>query len=66
MKPAGGIATAKQALHWLVMVKETLGDAWLTPRLFRFGASSLLDDLLRQLHKQASGNYAASYDVPEA
>ncbi len=66
MKPAGGIATAKQALHWLVMVKETLGDAWLTPARFRFGASSLLDDLLRQLHKQDSGRYAASYDVPEA
>ena len=66
MKPAGGIRTAKEALHWLVMVKETLGNEWLTPERFRFGASSLLDDILRQLHKQASGNYAASYDVPEA
>ena len=66
MKPAGGIRTAKEALHWLVMVKETLGDGWLTPEWFRFGASSMLDDLLRQLHKQASGRYAASYDVPEA
>lgn len=66
MKPAGGIRTAKEALHWLVMVKETLGDGWLTPERFRFGASSMLDDLLRQLHKQASGRYAASYDVPEA
>ena len=66
MKPAGGIRTAKEALHWLVMVKETLGNEWLTPDRFRFGASSLLDDILRQLHKQASGNYAASYDVPEA
>jgi deoxyribose-phosphate aldolase len=40
MKPAGGIRTAKQALHYLVIVKETLGDAWLTPDLFRFGASA--------------------------
>jgi len=46
IKPAGGIRTAREALHYLVLVKETLGDAWLTPKLFRFGASSLLDDLL--------------------
>lgn len=66
MKPAGGIRTAKQALQYLVMVKETLGDAWLTPRLFRFGASSLANDLLRQIVKQTSGKYAASYDFSEA
>jgi deoxyribose-phosphate aldolase len=63
MKPAGGIRTAKEALHYLVMVKETLGDAWLSPKWFRFGASSLLDDVLRQLRKQELGPYAAHYDV---
>lgn len=63
MKPAGGIRTAKEALHYLVMVKETLGDAWLHPSLFRFGASSLLNDVLLQLRKQDSGVYAAHYDV---
>jgi len=48
-KPAGGIATAKDALSYLILVKEELGDLWLTPELFRFGASSLLDDIERQL-----------------
>jgi deoxyribose-phosphate aldolase len=57
MKPAGGIRTAKQALHYLVMVKETLGDAWLTPDLFRFGASALLNDVLMQLEKERTGAY---------
>lgn len=57
MKPAGGIRTAKQALHYLVMVKETLGDAWLTPDLFRFGASALLNDVLMQLEKERTGGY---------
>jgi deoxyribose-phosphate aldolase len=57
MKPAGGIRTAKQALHYLVLVKETLGADWLTPDLFRFGASSLVNDLLMQLRKEASGRY---------
>ncbi len=60
MKPAGGIKTAKQALHYLVMVKETLGDAWLTPDLFRFGASSLLTDVTMQLAKMADGNYQSA------
>ena len=63
MKPAGGISSAKLALHYLVMVKETLGDAWLSPDWFRFGASSLLNDVLLQLHKIESGNYTANYDV---
>ncbi|MFT7516631.1 MAG: deoxyribose-phosphate aldolase [Myxococcota bacterium] len=63
MKPAGGISSAKLALHYLVMVKETLGDAWLSPDWFRFGASSLLNDVLLQLHKIESGNYTAHYDV---
>jgi deoxyribose-phosphate aldolase len=57
MKPAGGIKTSKQALHLLVLVKETLGDAWLTPELFRLGASTLTNDLLMQLAKEASGRY---------
>ena len=57
MKPAGGIRTAKQAWHYLVMVKETLGDAWLTPDLFRFGASSLLNDVLMQWMKLETGRY---------
>ena len=66
MKPAGGIRTAKQALHYLVMVKETLGDEWLTPKLFRFGASTLANDLLRQIVKQTTGKYMAAYDFSEA
>lgn len=66
MKPAGGIRDAKTALHYLVAVKETLGDDWLTPRLFRFGASSLLNDLLRQMAKQEGGRYMAAYDFSEA
>lgn len=68
VKPAGGIRTAKQALHYLVMVKETLGDDWLTPELFRFGASTLLNDVLMQLGKLRAGGkrYVASYDVTEA
>ena len=48
MKPAGGIKTAKHSLQFLIAVKETLGDAWLTRRRYRFGASSLLNDLLRR------------------
>jgi deoxyribose-phosphate aldolase len=59
MKPAGGIRTAKQALHYLVLVKETLGDAWLTPDLFRLGASTLLNDVLMQLEKERTGAYQA-------
>lgn len=62
MKPAGGVRTAKQALHYLVIVKETLGDAWLTPDLFRFGASALLNDVLMQLEKERTGTYQASDD----
>jgi deoxyribose-phosphate aldolase len=61
MKPAGGIRTAKQAIHYLVMVNETLGPDWLTPDLFRFGASTLLNDLLMQLEKQRLGNYQGAH-----
>jgi len=71
MKPAGGIRAAKEALHYLVMLKETLGDEWLTPALFRFGASTLLNDLVRQLARHTPGapqanRYAARYDFSEA
>lgn len=57
LKPAGGIRTAKQAIQHLVLVHETLGSGWLTPELFRFGASSLLNDLLMQIRKLATGCY---------
>jgi deoxyribose-phosphate aldolase len=57
MKPAGGIRNSKQALHYLVMVRETLGDDWLTPDLFRFGASTLVNDVLMQIVKTVDGNY---------
>jgi deoxyribose-phosphate aldolase len=57
MKPAGGIRNAKQAVQYLVMVNETLGPEWLTPDLFRFGASSLLNDVLMQIRKEKTGRY---------
>jgi len=57
MKPAGGISNAKLALSYLVMVNETLGDGWMNNEFFRFGASSLANDLLRQIVKQESGLY---------
>lgn len=65
-KPAGGIRTAKQALDWLVLMKEELGDEWLTPELFRFGASSLLSDIERQLEHHVTGRYAALHKQPLA
>ena len=58
MKPAGGIRTAKEAIQYLVVLHETLGPSWMTPARFRFGASSLLNDLLMQLEKEATGAYA--------
>ncbi|MBI5689570.1 MAG: deoxyribose-phosphate aldolase [Verrucomicrobia bacterium] len=66
MKPAGGIRTAKQALQFLIAVKETLGDAWLTNERYRFGASALLNDLLRQIEKERTGAYQAPYYFSEA
>jgi deoxyribose-phosphate aldolase len=57
MKPAGGVRTAKQAVQYLCVLHETLGVDWLTPELFRFGASSLLNDVLLQLRKQRTGIY---------
>jgi deoxyribose-phosphate aldolase len=65
-KPAGGIQKAKQALDWLVLIKEELGDDWLTPELFRFGASSLLSDIERQLEHFITGRYSAAYRHPMA
>ena len=63
-KPAGGIRTAKQSLDWLILMKEELGDAWLRPELFRFGASGLLTDIERQLEYFATGRYSAAYRQP--
>jgi deoxyribose-phosphate aldolase len=57
IKPAGGIRAAKQAVQYLVVLHETLGREWLTPDLFRFGASSLLNDVLMQLRKEKTGRY---------
>jgi deoxyribose-phosphate aldolase len=64
VKAAGGIRAAKDAIRYLVLVNELAGPAWLTPQLFRFGASSLLDDLLRQRRTRLTGAYAGSDDVP--
>jgi deoxyribose-phosphate aldolase len=64
LKPAGGIRTAKDALDWLALVKEELGDRWLRPDLFRFGASSLLTDVERQLEHFVTGRYSAEYRHP--
>ncbi len=66
MKPAGGIRTAKQSLHFLIAIKETLGDAWLHNSRYRFGASSLLNDLLRQIEKERTGAYQAPYVFSDA
>ena len=60
MKPAGGISKSKLALHYLVMVKETLGDAWLDKKWFRFGASSLANDVLMQVAKEEEGTYQSA------
>ncbi len=66
MKPAGGIRTSKESLHYLVMLKETLGDKWLHADWFRFGASTLVNDLLRQIAWLETGKYAARYDFSES
>ena len=63
-KPAGGIRTAKQSLDFLLLMKEELGDRWLQPDLFRFGASSLLTDIERQLEHFVTGRYAAAHRQP--
>jgi deoxyribose-phosphate aldolase len=75
MKPAGGIRSAKQAVHYLVMVHETMGplkagpdgaNPWMTPEFFRFGASTLCNDILRQLVKLKTGRYMAGFDFADA
>jgi deoxyribose-phosphate aldolase len=66
LKPAGGIRAAKQSLDWLLMIKDELGDDWLRPELFRFGASSLLGDIERQLEHHATGRYSAAHRHPMA
>ena len=60
-KPAGGISKAKDSLNYLALIKEELGDRWLQPDLFRFGASSLLGDIERQLEHHVSGHYSATH-----
>jgi deoxyribose-phosphate aldolase len=65
-KPAGGIRTAKQSLEWMMLMKEELGTRWLAPDLFRFGASSLLSDIERQLEHHVTGRYSAGYRHPIA
>ncbi|XP_027638647.1 deoxyribose-phosphate aldolase isoform X3 [Falco rusticolus] len=65
-KPAGGIRTAKEAITWLMLVKEELGVEWLTPELFRLGASSLLEDIERQIFYHVTGSYALQHDLAMA
>lgn len=65
-KPAGGIQKAKQALDYLILIKEELGNDWLNPHLFRFGASSLLGDIERQLEHYVTGRYSAGFRHPMA
>jgi deoxyribose-phosphate aldolase len=65
-KPAGGIRTAKQSLEWLSLMKEELGNSWLEPHLFRFGASGMLADIERQLEFHVTGRYSAEYRHPIA
>jgi deoxyribose-phosphate aldolase len=65
-KPAGGIRAAKQALDWMILMKEELGEEWLQPGLFRFGASSLLADIERQLEHHVTGAYSAAFRHPMA
>jgi deoxyribose-phosphate aldolase len=65
-KPAGGIRTAKQALEWLSLMKEELGNSWLNAELFRFGVSGMLADIERQLEHHATGRYSAEYRHPIA
>ena len=65
-KPAGGIRTAKDALAWMILMREELGRRWLEPDLFRFGASGLLTDIERQLEHAVTGRYAALHKQPLA
>jgi len=65
-KPAGGIKTAKHAIEWMSLMKEELGRSWLEPTLFRYGASSMLGDIERQLEHHVNGRYSAAYRHPIA
>ncbi|NXL92848.1 DEOC aldolase, partial [Alectura lathami] len=65
-KPAGGIRTAKEAITWLMLVKEELGVEWLKPELFRLGASSLLEDIEKQIFHHVTGSYAHQHDLAMA
>lgn len=65
-KPAGGIRTAQESLVWLTLIKEELGNDWLSPLLFRLGASSLLADIERQIYHHVTGQYAAYHELPMA
>src|SRR6476659_445858 len=64
LKPAGGIRSARESLDWLALIKDELGDRWLRPDLFRFGASSLLTDIERQLEHFVTGRYSAVHRHP--
>jgi deoxyribose-phosphate aldolase len=66
LKPAGGIRAARDALDWLALIKDELGDRWLRPDLFRFGASALLTDIERQLEHFVTGRYSAAHRHPTA
>ena len=63
-KPAGGIRQAKDALSWLSLMKEELGDEWTYPNLFRLGASALTIDIERQLFHHVTGRYASTHEFP--
>ena len=63
-KPAGGISKTREAMAYMILMKEELGTSWLDPRLFRFGASSLLGDIERQLEHRLTGSYSAQYRHP--
>ena len=65
-KPAGGVRAAKQSIDWMLLMKEELGTQWLTPHLFRYGASALLSDIERQLEYYVTGRYSAFYRHPMA
>lgn len=66
LKPAGGIRTSKDALSWLILMKEELGTEWCYPDLFRIGASGLLGDIERQIYHYVTGNYAAIHEFDMA
>ena len=63
-KPAGGLRTAKDAMAWMILIREELGRRWLEPDLLRFGASSLLADIERQLEHHVTGRYSAFHRHP--